>query len=144
MSVAYYRKYAMAKLKPNEILEILSRYQNGEGTTILGLTFGVDHSTIYYYIKKHAIVREVTFPFTRIDPYERAQLRMNRPREVRDKRPKNPPPVCEAPPKPYHLAILEEKVCHGKSYAQYVAETKERERRARFPQLYKKTSTADV
>jgi hypothetical protein len=137
----------MAKLTPDEIRDILTRYQNGEGTTILGLKFGVDHSSIYYYIKKFSAVRQVTYTPTKIDPYERAQLAMQRPhhehgRRNSSKKVSRETPMFEKPepkPKPYHLAILDEPVCRGKSYSQYIEEAKARDRARRFPQLYKNT-----
>ena len=133
----------MAKLTEHEIREILTRYQNGEGTTILGLTFGVDHSSIYYYIKKYAVVRKFTPSPQRIDPYEKARLLSERPPERHPSK-GNRHVSRETTQLPHHLAILEEPVNRGKTYAEYLRDEEERKRRARFPQLYKDRMPAAV
>lgn len=50
------------RLTPAEVKEIIVLYESGVGTTELGLRYGTDHSSIYYWIRKHGAARHTKIP----------------------------------------------------------------------------------
>jgi len=97
-----------------DILEMLSLRENGWSYSSLGRRYHKDHTTIIYHCQKWNVY----------------------------KLPPQPPPILDeediAPPLPpvrlyKYDYILNEPVCKGKRYHEYLAEMEERRRKVRIP-----------